>query len=496
MILGQLVAFMQMDLLLFLSVLVLMLLLRHCDDGSGGGGRRVCKSFPKSENQSHVVPNNETVTCESGDYCFGIWKQTSDGAFHRDKQGCWPSRNVLSCVSTCVETSSESHPFYSCCCNTDMCNANPPEVPNIIQVPTHGLHSGIICLIVILVISILLGLGLLIMSPGVREQVKACYHSHSAAPVVGEERFINTELIEVIGHGRFGIVWKGLQADRPVAVKLFSAINHQHYTNEKSFHSLPLMEHGNIVKFINAGERNHNGNMDYLLITEYYPGGSLHSYLTEHNSDWRDTLKLAHSLTTGLSFLHTEIWWSGFHKPVIVHRDLTSHNILVKEDGSCAIGDFGVATAMTRHNMETHKTACIYTVGTHRYMAPEILDGSINLQDCETTLKQTDVYSLALILWEIFMKCIDLFPGGTTPDFQAAFEAEVGSNPTFEQMVTTVAKRRQRPKFPPNWKESNMGVLETIEDCWDHDSDARLTAQCAEQRISNLAAPLHQEGSN
>lgn len=50
-------------------------------------------------------------------------------------------------------------------------------------------------------------------------------------------------------------------------------------------------------------------------------------------------------------------------------------------------------------------------VGTIRYMAPEVLEGAVNLRDCETALKQVDMYALGLIYWEIFMRCADLFPG-------------------------------------------------------------------------------------
>ncbi|XP_078385271.1 bone morphogenetic protein receptor type-2-like [Cetorhinus maximus] len=358
----------------------------------------------------------------------------------------------------------------------------------------EGFLTGILCLIVILLISTFL--GLFFMYAGVRKQLKCCFSSRSTAPLIDKGNPMTIELTEVIGHGRYGVVWKGLQAQREVAVKLFSAVNHQHYTNERNFHSLPLMEHENIVKFINAGERKHINSVDYFLITEYHAQGSLYSYLTKHSSDWRSTLKLAQSLTSGLSFLHTENWCRGLYKPAIVHRDLTSHNVLVKEGGSCVISDFGVAAAMSSHGAETYKTIRVYTVGTHRYMAPEILDGSINLRDCASTLKQADVYSLALILWEIFMKCTDLFSGGTMPDFQAAFEAETGSNPTFEQMVTIVTIMRLRPKFPANWTECNTWVLETIRDCWDQDSDARLTAQCVEQRMKNFVQLSHQEQQN
>ena len=50
-------------------------------------------------------------------------------------------------------------------------------------------------------------------------------------------------------------------------------------------------------------------------------------------------------------------------------------------------------------------------VGTIRYMAPEVLDGAVNLWDSEASLKQIDVYSLGLVFWEVAMRCTDLFQG-------------------------------------------------------------------------------------
>lgn len=44
-------------------------------------------------------------------------------------------------------------------------------------------------------------------------------------------------------------------------------------------------------------------------------------------------------------------------------------------------------------------------------MAPEVLEGAVNLRDCESALKQVDMYALGLLYWETFMRCTDLFPG-------------------------------------------------------------------------------------
>lgn len=50
-------------------------------------------------------------------------------------------------------------------------------------------------------------------------------------------------------------------------------------------------------------------------------------------------------------------------------------------------------------------------VGTLRYMAPEVFDGAVNLRDCEASLKQIDIYSLGLVIWELAIRCVDLYQG-------------------------------------------------------------------------------------
>lgn len=53
----------------------------------------------------------------------------------------------------------------------------------------------------------------------------------------------------------------------------------------------------------------------------------------------------------------------------------------------------------------------VVQAGTQRYMAPELLDKTLDLQDWGTALRRADVYSLALLLWEIMSRCPDLRPG-------------------------------------------------------------------------------------
>ena len=65
-------------------------------------------------------------------------------------------------------------------------------------------------------------------------------------------------------------------------------------------------------------------------------------------------------------------------------------------------------------------------VGTLRYMAPEVLEGAVNLRDCETALKQVDMYAMALVLWELASRCADPYQGMDVPPYRLPYEAEIG----------------------------------------------------------------------
>lgn len=64
------------------------------------------------------------------------------------------------------------------------------------------------------------------------------------------------------------------------------------------------------------------------------------------------------------------------------------------------------------HNLLTAVLDChTIQVGTVRYMAPEILDCAVNLRDCESSLKQIDMYAFGLVLWELVTRCNDILFG-------------------------------------------------------------------------------------
>ncbi|CAI2181023.1 12005_t:CDS:2, partial [Funneliformis geosporum] len=123
---------------------------------------------------------------------------------------------------------------------------------------------------------------------------------------------------------------------------------------------------------------------------EYADGGSLKNYLKVNfdNITWDDKYKFAFQLTDAVSFLHEE---------GIVHRDLHSGNILIRQ-GMIKLADFGLSK---RIDVATEQSKVL---GVIPYIDPKRFGGregsESNLQQDSLNLK-SDVYSVGVLLWEI-----------------------------------------------------------------------------------------------
>lgn len=122
-----------------------------------------------------------------------------------------------------------------------------------------------------------------------------------------------------------------------------------------------------------------------------------------------------------------------------------------------------------------------------------MLEGSVNLRDCEIALKQIDVYSLGLVIWELAMRCKDFYKIEDIPEYRSAYEAELGSCPNFDQMRNLVLQQSARPKFSEtdlNFDDNLCLVRDICQDLWDHDPDARVSSSCVEDRMMEMALEL------
>ncbi|XP_056376054.1 TGF-beta receptor type-2 isoform X1 [Hyla sarda] len=304
----------------------------------------------------------------------------------------------------------------------------------------------------------------------------------------------NTELLPIeldtlVGKGRFAEVYKAKLKQNTsdqfetVAVKIFPYEEYASWKMEKEIFSDINLKHENILQFLTAEERKTDVGKQYWLITAFHSKGNLQEYLSKHIISWEDLLQLGCSLARGVAHLHSDHTPCGRPKTPIVHRDLKSSNILVKNDQTCCVCDFGLSLWLDP-SLSVDDLANSGQVGTARYMAPEVLESRINLENMES-FKQADVYSMALVLWEITSRCNAI---GDVKDYEPPFGSKVREHPCVESMKDNVLRDRGRPEISNSWlnHQGIQLVCETITECWDHDPEARLTAQCVAERFHEI----------
>lgn len=292
------------------------------------------------------------------------------------------------------------------------------------------------------------------------------------------------QLIDVIGKGRFGEVWKGHWRGETVAVKIFFSRDERSWFREVEIYQTVMLRHDNILGFV-AADNKDNGTWTQLwLITDYHMNGSLFDYLNRTTVDISTMCKMTYSIANGLAHLHMEIM-STQGKPAIAHRDLKSKNILVKASKECAIADLGLAV---RFDSVTNSVDIPPNprVGTKRYLAPEVLGETINTNHFDS-FKRADIYAFGLVLWEI-ARCCDI--GGIYEGYQLPYYDMVAPDPTIEEMKRVVCLEKQRPAIPNRWQscEALRVMSKIMKECWYHNPAARLTALRIKKTIANLGA--------
>uniref|UniRef100_A0A8C5FQ62 Serine/threonine-protein kinase receptor n=1 Tax=Gadus morhua TaxID=8049 RepID=A0A8C5FQ62_GADMO len=304
------------------------------------------------------------------------------------------------------------------------------------------------------------------------------------------ERF--THLPDMIGsgnraRGRFGCVWKAQLMSESVAVKIFPIQDKQSWQNERDIFLTPGMRHENLLRYIAAEKHGSNLETELWLIMEFHERGSLTDHLKGNVVTWSEMCHIAESMACGLAYLHEDIpsYKGEGPKPTIAHRDFKSKNVMLRDDLTAIIGDFGLAVRFEpgKPPGDTHGQ-----VGTRRYMAPEVLEGAINFQ--RDSFLRIDMYAVGLVLWELVSRCTE--NDGTVGEYMLPFEEEIGQHPSLEDLQDVVVHKKMRPALKDYWlKHPGLSLMcETIEECWDHDAEARLSAGCVEERIGQISRTI------
>lgn len=196
------------------------------------------------------------------------------------------------------------------------------------------------------------------------------------------------KIIKEIDRGGMAVVYKALQLDldREVALKVMPA----NITINRNFverflteaHAVARLSHPNIVSIHEVStEKN-----IYYLAMDYIPGRNLYYFLHYHKPKLVDVLEIISRLADALNYAHNQ---------KIIHRDLKLNNVIMKDNLTPVLIDFGLAKALEKDDTSGGGiTRTGEIMGSPSYMAPErILGGVVD--------NRSDICSLGIMLYEM-----------------------------------------------------------------------------------------------
>ncbi len=196
-------------------------------------------------------------------------------------------------------------------------------------------------------------------------------------------------LVRLVGHGGMGSVYEGVRIagdfDQRVAVKFIRMIGSggelvARFHRERQI--LATLEHRNIARLLDGGT---NDRGEPYFIMEYVEGMPITAWCDAHTLTIPERLQL---------FLQVFAAVEHAHGRLIVHRDLKPANMLVADDGSVKLLDFGVAKLLGAQDGDELTTVAQGRPVTPEYASPE------QLRD-EPVSAASDVYSLGVVLYEL-----------------------------------------------------------------------------------------------
>lgn len=195
------------------------------------------------------------------------------------------------------------------------------------------------------------------------------------------------ELLERLGQGGMGTVWKARQmsTNRLVALKLVrrletaSAITRERFRREVQLAA--SLQHPHITRVYDSGlDRG-----EFFYAMELIEGVPLDEYVAARRATPIEIAQLMATICDALDYAH---------KHGIVHRDLKPSNLMVSVTGEVSVVDFGLAMSLGENDSQI--TACGELVGTPAYMSPEQAGGFAHDVDV-----RSDVFSLGVVLYKL-----------------------------------------------------------------------------------------------
>lgn len=239
------------------------------------------------------------------------------------------------------------------------------------------------------------------------------------------------EIQELIGVGGMANVYKAHDraANRTVAVKI---LRDEYLSNEELLRrfkneskAIAVLSHPNIVKVYDVIF----ADKVYAIVMEYIDGITLKEYIEQqHVLKWKEAVHFTVQILRALQHAHDK---------GIVHRDIKPQNIMLLEDGTIKMMDFGIA----RFARSETKTITDRAIGSVHYISPEQACG-------EVTDEKTDIYSVGVMLFEMLT--------GELP-----FDADRPVTVAIQQIQAQPKRPRQiNPNIPEGLEEITVRAMQ------------------------------------
>lgn len=254
------------------------------------------------------------------------------------------------------------------------------------------------------------------------------------------------EIRELIGVGGMANVYHCYDTidDREVAIKILKDefLDNEdfirRFKNESK--AIAVLNHPNIVRVYDVSF----GDMIQYIVMEYIDGITLKEYIEmQQVLDWKETLHLTTQILTALQHAHE----NG-----IVHRDIKPQNIMLLQDGTIKVTDFGIA----RFSSNATRTMTEQAIGSVHYIAPEQARG-------DKTDGKTDIYSVGVMMYEMLT--------GKLP-----FDGDSAVSVALMQLQTTAQRPRQvNPDIPAGLEEITIKAMQKTPDSRYHSAVEMLS---------------------
>ena len=253
-----------------------------------------------------------------------------------------------------------------------------------------------------------------------------------------------TDLIRVIGTGRFGEVWEGQFKDTTVAVKC-----HKPMTNIRDeflweAEIMKTLQHPHVIRLVGMNSKADNA----FMVIEFMKHGTLLEYVKSigRTLTLRTLMAMAAQVADGMGYLQTQS---------IIHRDLAARSVLVGENNVCKVSDFSEVLCTSRTDNPEYKGRN-YPI---KWMAPEAVATQVFSM-------HTDIWSYGILLYEIVTNGAAPYPGMKQKD-----------------VLQNISNGYRMP-IPTGCPED---IYRVMTECWKENPTARPsfeTVQLQVQRIS------------